>query len=188
MSRNSVEDYVLRNITKLHAQSGKMFEDATIPFMPDKVQLGDKCTVYVRDCRGTEQDRLWGTDVMTYIVNDQGQVRRTRWDITERGLDDKTYTTLLAEKKAVLRSTDGTRVGSVDFGLRHANGRGKDRQFHERVVVVSVCAEHGLDITRNSDDLMTVARAFNRAWMRIMLAFSQYGVLEQLSIAQPSPS
>ena len=122
---------------------------------------------------------------LTYIVNDQGQVRRTRWDITERGLDDKTYTTPLAGKKVVLRSTDGARVGSVDFGLRHANGRGKDRQFHERVVVVSVCAEHGLDI---ADDLMTVARAFNRAWMRIMLAFSQYGVLEQLSIAQPSLS
>ena len=73
MSRNSVEDYVLRNITKLHAQSGKMFEmqpsrscltrsswATSVPFMC--------ATVAVPSRTG-----CGGTDVMTYIVNDQGQ-------------------------------------------------------------------------------------------------------------------
>ena len=190
MYSNSVEDCAIRNVTRLHAQSGKVFEDKFISLICDFLDgykfsnRGERYVVHVRNCRDTVEDTHFGTDVMTYIVSQRGKTCRTRWDITEKPLDAKSFTRPLEIKPVVLRGAHGEPIGSVHFGLRYANGHGADRQFHEDVVVVSVCAEQGLDMVHNRDDLMTVARALHRAWMRIMVTCLPYGVVGQLTPVQ----
>ena len=190
MHSNSVEDCAIRNATRLRAQSGKVFEDEFISLICHFLDgykfdnRGDRYTVHVRSCRDTVDDTHFGTDVMTYIVSQQGKTCRTRWDITEKPLDAKSFTRPLDVKPVALRGVHGESVGSVHFGLRCANGHGKRRQFHEDVVVASVCAERGLDITHDCNDLMTVVRALCRAWLRIMVTCLPYGVVGQLTPVQ----